>query len=517
MHNDTPVHRDPLVTAQALPPSFILGTATASAQVEGATRIGRRTPSVWDRFAAEPGRILDGSTTAVTADHYYRYEEDVRAMKELGTDAYRLSLGWTRLQPEGTGPLDAGGVDFYDRLFDEPCQAGISPFVTLSHWDIPVQYEGGWLSRDTAKRLGDFAGLVAQRFADRVDGWITINEPATVTLNGYALGIHAPGVPLLFDSLPTVHNQLLGHGLAAQALRAAGVPGQIGITNVHTPVVPASDSSEDAAMAQLFDIVHNRVFADPVLLGHYPEVPDYLGGILDVLTDVPAGDLEIISTPLDFYGLNYYMPTRVAAGSGSGTSPDGEAEAMAALPFRLEAFPEYPTTGFGWPVAPEFFAVALKEVHERYGDRLPPIYITENGASFADEVGEDGKVHDAQRTAYLARLARGSSALATSLLKRLLHDDSAVGSHLIGFFPTQCLPEIEGVLRCEVGAGCARFLHYPRGDVGEDGPNSTPSPRLRDVEFANHPPAGPFIPVGGFGIDLEVDESDRLPVLEGHE
>ena len=322
MHNDAPVHRDPLVTAQALPPSFILGTATASAQVEGATRIGRRTPSVWDRFAAEPGRILDGSTTAVTADHYYRYEEDVRAMKELGVDAYRLSLGWTRLQPEGTGPLDAGGIDFYDRLLDELCQAGISPFVTLSHWDIPVQYEGGWLSRDTAKRLGDFAGLVAQRFADRVDGWITINEPATVTLNGYALGIHAPGVPLLFDSLPTVHNQLLGHGLAAQALRAAGVPGQIGVTNVHTPVVPASDSAEDAAMAE--------------------------------------------------------------------------------LPFRLEAFPEYPTTGFGWPIAPEYFAVTLKEVQDRYGERVPPIYTTENGASFADEVGEDGKVRDAQRTAYLA-------------------------------------------------------------------------------------------------------------------
>ena len=359
MHNDVPVHRDPLVTAQALPPSFILGTATASAQVEGATRIGRRTPSVWDRFAAEPGRILDGSTTAVTADHYHRYREDVRAMKELVVDAYRLSLGWTRLQPEGTGTLDAGGIDFYDRLLDELCQAGISPFVTLSHWDIPVQYEGGWLSRDTAKRLGDFAGLVAQRFADRVDGWITINEPATVTLNGYAL-------------------------------------------DIHTPVVPASDSAEDAAMAQLFDIVHNRVFADPVLLGHYPEVPDYLGGILDVLADVPAGDLEIISTPLDFYGLNYYMPTRVAAGSGSGTSPDGEAEAMAELPFRLEAFPEYPTTGFGWPIAPEYFAVTLKEVQDRYGERVPPIYTTENGASFADEVGEDGKVRDAQRTAYLA-------------------------------------------------------------------------------------------------------------------
>lgn len=436
MHNDTPAYRDPRDTARALPPSFLLGTATASAQIEGATKVGGRTPSVWDAFSAQPGRILDGSTTAVTADHYHRFQEDVRAMKELGMDAYRLSLGWTRLQPEGRGSLDPVGVDFYDRLLDELCQVGISPFVTLSHWDIPIQYEGGWRSRDTAKRLGDFAGLVAERFADRVDGWITINEPATVTLNGYALGIHAPGEALLFGSLPTVHNQLLGHGLAVQALRAAGVPGKVGITNVHTPVVPASDSAEDAAMAQLFDIVHNRVFADPVLFGRYPEVPEHLDGVLGSLSDVAQEDLDVISAPLDFYGLNYYMPTRVAAGSGSGSSPDGEAQAMADLPFRLEPFPEYPTTGFGWPIAPEYFAVALKEVHERYGYRLPPVYITENGASFEDEVGEDGRVHDAARTAYLAdHLGAALAAVAPG--------GSAEGLDLRGYFAWSLLDNWE--------------------------------------------------------------------------
>lgn len=386
-----------------LPRGFVIGTATAAAQIEGAADVGRRTPSTWDAFSAQPGRILDGSSTAVTADHFHRHAEDVRLMAELGADAYRLSLGWTRLQPHGTGPLDPEGVAFYDRLLDELHEAGISPFVTISHWDIPVEYEHGWLARDTAHRLGEFAALVGERFGDRVTAWITINEPATVTLNGYALGLHAPGQALLFDALPTVHHQLLGHGFAVQALRAAGVDGQIGITNVHTPVVPATDSPDDAMMAALFDVVHNRVFADPVLLGHYPHVPDELAPLFGAFAEVPAADLSVISQPLDFYGLNYYMPTRVAAGAGSGDSPDGTSDAMADLPFRLEEFDEFPTTGFGWPVAPQFFATALAEVHERYGEVLPPVYITENGASFADEVNAaTGAVDDHARIDYLA-------------------------------------------------------------------------------------------------------------------
>lgn len=400
--------------ASALPPGFILGTATASAQIEGATTVGRRTPSAWDRFASEPGRIMDGSNTSVTTDHYHRHTEDVALMRDLGADAYRFSLGWTRLQPGGSGALDPEGVAFYDRVLDELHEAGVSPFVTISHWDIPVEYEGGWLSRDTAYRLGDFAGLLAERFGDRVDNWITINEPATVTLNGYALGLHAPGEALLFDALPTVHHQLLGHGLATQALRAANVRGGIGITNVHTPVVAASDSPEDHLMAALFDIVHNRVFADPVLLGHYPEVPAELADLFGAFAEIPAEDLDTIAQPLDFYGLNYYMPTRVAAGAGSGSSPDGTAEAMTELPFRLESFDEYPTTGFGWPIAPEYFATALAEMQERYGEILPPVYITESGASFEDVVDEaTGQVHDADRVAYLAgHLSAASRAVA---------------------------------------------------------------------------------------------------------
>ncbi|GAA5145748.1 GH1 family beta-glucosidase [Microbacterium pseudoresistens] len=442
-------------TARMLPKGFRIGAATASAQVEGAATAGRRTPSVWDAFAAQPGRILDGSTPAVTADSFHRYAEDVALLAELGADAYRFSLGWTRLQPGGRGPLDPEGVAYYDRLIDELLAAGIEPFVTISHWDLPVEYERGWLDRGTAEALGEFAGLVGERFGDRVAAWITINEPATVTLNGYALGIHAPGEALLFDALPTVHHQLLGHGLAVQALRAAGVTGGIGITNVHSPVVAASDSPDDAAMAALFDIVHNRVFADPVLLGRYPEVPEQFAELFGAFGSVPEADLATIAQPLDFYGLNYYMPTRIAAGAGTGESPDGEAAAMAELPFRLEALDEHPTTGFGWPIAPEYFGIALAEVRERYGDALPPVYITENGASFADAADAEGRVDDPDRIAYLA--AHLGSALAA-----VAPGGAAEGVELRGYFVWSLLDNWEwaagftqrfGIVRVDFDSG----------------------------------------------------------------
>jgi len=391
----------PQALARALPKGFVFGTATAAAQIEGASTTGGRTPSVWDRFAAQPGCIIDGTDPSVTADHYHRYGEDVDLMRELGADAYRFSFSWTRVQPGGTGALSREGADFYDRLLDRLHDAGIRPFATISHWDLPEEYTNGWLDRDTSLRLGELSGLLGERFGDRIDGWITINEPATVTLNGYALGLHAPGHSLLFDALPTVHHQLLGHGLSVQALRAAGVRGQIGITNTHSPVIPASDSPEDHAMAALFDLVHNRIYADPVLLGHYPKAPEFLGDALAAFDAVPADDLAQIHQPLDFYGLNYYMPTLIAAGAGDGDSPDGTSEALTELPFRLLEFEGVPTTGFGWPIKPDGFARALAETQERYGEALPPVYITENGASFADEVGPDGTVDDTQRVAFL--------------------------------------------------------------------------------------------------------------------
>ncbi|MDO9395247.1 MAG: family 1 glycosylhydrolase [Herbiconiux sp.] len=391
-----------------LPAGFELGVATSAFQIEGATHEGGRGESVWDAFTTQPGRILDGSTADRATDHLHRVAEDVALLHDLGVDSYRFSFSWPRLQAEGRGPLRREGVDVYERMLDRLEEAGVAPFATLFHWDTPNALEGGWFNRDTALRFGDFAFAMGERFGSRIARWATINEPATVTLNGYALGVHAPGAARLFNALPTAHHQLLGHGLAVQALRAAAVSGPIGLVNVHTPVVPASDSADgDVAFAELFDVLHNRVFADPVLLGRYPTPPEGFEALFSALAEVPLDDLALIAQPLDYYGLNYYMPTKIAAGSGGSATPDGTSAAMASLPFHLAAWPEYPRTGFGWPVAPEFLATTLEELALRYGSLLPPVYITENGASYPDAVVLDPEngtphIHDGQRIDYLA-------------------------------------------------------------------------------------------------------------------
>lgn len=259
------------------------------------------------------------------------------------------------------------------------------------------------MTRDTASRFADFAQLAGAAFGDRVDKWITLNEPTTVTLNGYALGVHAPGATLMFDSLPAVHHQLLGHGLAVQALRSESVAGGIGITNAHSPVEPAKDNFATRGYAEVFDLVHNRIFADPVLLGHYPKFPFLARKLFTPLMEVDDADLTTIAQPLDFYGLNYYMPSRVAAGPPpDNLTPDGASDMARHLPFHLTAWPEYSTTGFGWPIAPDYLGVTLRDYAERYGDKLPPVYITEGGASFADALADDGTINDENRVAYLA-------------------------------------------------------------------------------------------------------------------
>ncbi|GAB3607334.1 GH1 family beta-glucosidase [Conyzicola nivalis] len=396
---------NPAGLGELMPAGFTMGVATSAFQIEGAILGDGREPSTWDTFMAQPGRIADGSDAAVSTDHYHRYAEDVRLMRELGVDSYRFSLGWSRLQPGGRGQLSRSAVAFYDRLVDELLANGIKPMATLFHWDTPeaLQHTGGWLERDTAHRFAEYAFLSGEAFGDRIESWVTVNEPATVTLNGYALGVHAPGATLLFDSLPAAHHQLLGHGLAVEALRAASVTGAIGITNVHSPVQPAGDSEDDALAAELFDIVHNRIYADPVLLGRYPQIPEPFEHLFGFLREIEPADLTAISAPLDFYGLNYYMPTRVAAGSPTdATTPDGQSPVSRQLPFSLKPWPEYPVTGFGWPVAPEFLAVALAEHADRYGDALPPLVITEGGASYPDVVQRDGSIDDEARVLYLA-------------------------------------------------------------------------------------------------------------------
>lgn len=397
---------EPEALGARIPAGFTLGVATAAFQIEGAVREDGRGPSTWDDFMAQPGRIADGSDASIAADHYHRFREDVKLMKELGVDSYRFSLAWPRVQPGGTGGPNKEGLAFYDRLLDELLAVGIRPMVTLFHWDMPspLQHKGGWMLRDTASRFADFAALAGHAFGDRVDRWVTINEPTTVTLNGYALGVHAPGEMLMFDSLLAVHHQLLGHGLAVQALRSESVSGEIGITNVHSPVEPLKDNFQTRTFAEVFDLVHNRIYADPVLLGRYPKIPFLARKLFRPLLEVDSDDLKTIAQPLDFYGLNYYMPTRIGAGAPADDStPDGGSSAgMRDLPFHIAKWPEFPVTGFGWPVAPEYLGVTLRDYADRYAGHLPPVYITEGGASFADGVSTQGSVDDANRISYLA-------------------------------------------------------------------------------------------------------------------
>ncbi|MFI6919714.1 GH1 family beta-glucosidase [Nonomuraea spiralis] len=366
---------------------FLWGTATAAYQIEGAVAEDGRGASVWDTFAHEPGRTRDGHTGDVACDHYHRWREDIGLMSGLGVNAYRFSVAWPRVQPTGAGEVNPKGLDFYERLTDGLLAAGIQPVPTLFHWDLPqaLQDQGGWMNRDTARRFADYAAIVAERLADRIPLWITLNEPFVHMAFGHAMGIHAPGQALLLDALPVAHHQLLGHGLAAGALRAAGVR-EVAITNNCTPVWAASQEEPDVKAADAYDILHNRLFNDPVLLGEYPDLSAY-APTLDFIHD---GDLETISAPLDALGINYYNPTRIAA------PPPGEV-----LPFTDTGVTGYPTTAFGWPVVPDGLRELLTGLKARYGDALPPIHITENGCSQPDELTGLGTVEDQARIDYL--------------------------------------------------------------------------------------------------------------------
>ena len=390
-----------------LPDGFTLGVATSAFQIEGGAREGGRGESCWDPFTATAGRIRDGSNASVSTDHFNRLDEDVTLLRELGVDVYRFSLAWSRLQPDGRGSLSRAGLAFYDRLLDGLLVAGISPMATLFHWDTPLRLRGGWLNRDTAMRFGDYAHQVGEAFGDRIDSWLTLNDPATVTLNGYALGTDAPGEARLFGALPAAHHQLLAHGLAVQGLRAANVRGRIGISNVHSPVQPANDREADEVAAALFDVLHNRIYADAVLLGRYPEPPEPYRVPLRMLLETEPDDLRTIHQPLDFYGLGYYQPSRIKAGlaapkTPSGPPPSGPPEKVVAFPFHVIPLREFPVTDAGTAIAPEYLGVALGELRDRYAENLPPVCITAGGASFPDLADKWGAVHDLARIDYLA-------------------------------------------------------------------------------------------------------------------
>jgi beta-glucosidase len=371
------------------PDGFAWGVSTAAYQIEGAVAAGGRGDSIWDTFCRQPGVIRDGHNGDVAADHYHRWPEDIALMAQLGIGAYRFSIAWPRVQPPGTGSASKAGLDFYDRLTDGLLARGIAPLPTLYHWDLPQPLEdaGGWMSRDTAYRFADYAGLAAERLADRIPMWITLNEPYIHMALAYALGIHAPGKILMLGALPTAHHQLLGHGLAVAALRAAGAA-QVAIANNCSPVWPASRSAADLAAADACDTLNNRLFNDPILLGEYPDLSAFGVGD-DGLECVREGDLELISAPIDALGINYYAPTRISA------LPDSP------LPFQMEPIDGYPVTAFGWPVVPAGLTELLTSIRDRYAERLPPVYITENGCSVADKPDASGVVNDQPRIRYL--------------------------------------------------------------------------------------------------------------------
>jgi beta-glucosidase len=371
-------------------PRLRWSAATAAFQIEGARAEGGRGRSIWDDFVETAGAVRDGSTAEPGPDSYHRFDEDVELLKRLGVDSYRFSISWVRVQPSGSGPANPEGIAYYSRLVDALLAAGITPFPTLYHWDLPTALEaaGGWLNRETAYRFADYAALVADALGDRVKDWYTINEPVSTSLQGYAIGELAPGRQLLFESLPTVHHQLLAHGLATRVLRERGAT-TIGIVNNHTDVRPASESPEDQAAAYAYDILHNRIFAEPVLLGSYPD----LEAVGMPAMPIEPGDLDIISTPTDVYGFNFYNPTTIAA-----------APADSPVPFQAVSTPGAAHTGFGpdWPIVPEALTDVLVDFHTRYAGTLPPIIIAENGASFPEPDAVTAPIDDVERIDYLA-------------------------------------------------------------------------------------------------------------------
>ncbi len=405
------------------PDGFLWGTATAAFQIEGAGTEGGRQDSIWDAFCRVPGAVRDGDDGLVACDHYHRYREDVALMQRLNLDTYRFSTSWARIVPDGK-TVNAEGLDFYSRLVDELLEADILPWLTLYHWDLPQALEelGGWPARDTAQRFADYAVAVHEALGDRVRVWTTLNEPWCSAFLGYTSGAHAPGKKSPELGLAAAHHLMLGHGLAVQALRERDPEASLGITlnfTVSDPVDPRDPADVDAARRD--DGMFNRIFLDPVLRGAYPQdVLDDVAhlGFADV---VRPGDLEVISTPIDVLGVNYYNGGAVsarpqqAAGSPQGTAgPDGARETPADGPVRETRSPNpvpdgihhhsrgLPTTDMGWEVQPEGLTRVLVRLQQDYtGPRGTALFVTENGAAYPDVVQPDGSVDDQDRLAFI--------------------------------------------------------------------------------------------------------------------
>ncbi|BBL71998.1 GH1 family beta-glucosidase [Methylogaea oryzae] len=399
------------------PDGFLWGAATSAYQVEGSPLADGAGPSNWHHFSHQPDAIADGGTGDVACDHYRRYEEDVALMRQLGLQAYRFSVSWSRILPEGRGRINPAGLDFYRRLLDRLLEAGIQPCATLFHWDLPqaLQEQGGWANRDSANWFADYAHILFRELGDKVPLWATLNEPWVVVNDGYMHGVHAPGHRSLDEAPWVAHNLLRAHALGVQAFRADG-QGQIGLVVNLEPKYAASVGPDDAAAMSRAHAYMNRWFLDGVMLGSYPDELAEMFGQHWPRFDL--ADMALLLEPFDFLGINYY--TR-SVNRDAPQNPPPHAESV-----RQEGA-EY--TEMGWEVFPEGLTRTLQWVKQRYGD--PPIYITENGAAFADPPAHNGRVADPRRVEYL----RGHL--------RAAHEAIRLGVNLKGYFAWSLLDNFE--------------------------------------------------------------------------
>lgn len=371
-----------MVTRISFPEGFTWGTATAAFQIEGASNKDGKGESIWDRFSHTPGKIETGETGDIACDHYHRYAQDIAIMQALNQRSYRMSVSWPRVMPDGSYKVNQAGLDFYDRLVDRLLSAGIDPWITLYHWDLPqtLQDAGGWNNRDTAFRFTAFAQEVVRRLGDRVQNWITLNEPSVVAYVGHLLGEHAPGHRSVRSALQVSHNLLLAHGLAAEAIRSMRTGTKVGITLALWPAEPRSESFLDNQASELLWAIQSRWYIEPVLLGRYPA--EALLYFARQLPRSQPGDLKQMHQPLDFIGVNHYFRQLI-----------GITGAVARVPGS-----EY--TDMGWEIHAPAFKRLLLRLKNDY-PTLPPIVVTENGAAFADRLAPEGAVHDHRRVRFL--------------------------------------------------------------------------------------------------------------------
>ena len=384
----------------AFPDGFLWGAATAAYQIEGAANEDGRGRSIWDTFAHTPGNVHHGDTGDTACDHYHRLDEDLDLMAEIGLEAYRFSVSWPRIQPEGSGPANQKGLDFYRRLVAGLRDRDVTPALTLYHWDLPQALEdlGGWTNRDTSMRFAEYARVVYEELADEVPLWITLNEPWVVSWLGHALGVHAPGRRSTEEALAATHHLLLGHGLATAAMRETGgsPDGRIGITLNLSPAHPGKDTPADREAARKVDGNANRLYLDPLFHGRYPsDMLDLYPRLADPEL-VRDGDFDTISRPVDFLGVNYYMRHTVREDKGTGRASGmifPGLDAKSVQPHGAE------TTAMGWPIEPRGLTETLVRIKDEYTDK--PTYVTESGAAFHDYASPEGEINDEERIAYL--------------------------------------------------------------------------------------------------------------------